>query len=198
MGGMQFAIPSGLTDDNDFIQVLNSMTRSLLVESAPEQLWVIQIDNWFDHKWLRFSGNGVVDFQFPEIMQRLDGALDEFYQDGLTFPPFNPNRVVNQWSFQRNGEDYVEVPLVRLPHPSERRSSNTNLQRRVMDVSRSALVVWFSGNTLKNLRGSAMVYGIKPPRPICWFAAFVKGAEWRPQRTKGVSREYVEALLRAE
>ena len=195
---MQVAIPSGLTDDNDFIEVLTSMLHNLLVESAPEQLWVIQIDNWFDHKWLGFSGKGVVDFQFPEFMLRFDASLDVFYQDRVTFPPFNPNRVLSQWSFQRSDQGYIEVPLVKLPHDTERRSSNSNLQRRAEDFGRSVLVVWFSGNTLKNGRGSAMIYVIKPPQPVCWFAAFVKNAKWTLQRTKGVSKEYVSGLLRAE
>jgi len=51
--GMAISIPSGLTDDNDFVDLLNALLNALLVLQTPEQLWVIQIDNWFDHKWLR-------------------------------------------------------------------------------------------------------------------------------------------------
>lgn len=193
---MQIAIPAGLTDDNDFIEVFNAMLRRLLAEAGSEQLWVIQIDNWFDHKWLGFSGKGAVDFQFPDFMKRFDGAVEEFYQDRLTFPPFNPNRVMSQWSFQRSGQGYVEVPLLKLPHPTERRSSTSNLQRRVESFSSSALVVWFSGSTLKNGRASVMVYDIKPLHAACWFVAFVKNAQWTPQRTKGVSGDYVQGLLK--
>ena len=56
---MAISIPSGLTDDNDFIDLLNALLNAFLVQQTPEQLWVIQIDNWFDHKWLRYSGSGI-------------------------------------------------------------------------------------------------------------------------------------------
>jgi hypothetical protein len=42
---MAVAIPSGLTDDNDFVDLLNSLLNGLLAQHAPKQLWVIQIDN---------------------------------------------------------------------------------------------------------------------------------------------------------
>jgi hypothetical protein len=89
----------GDTDDPYFIALLDLLVGGLALRESPEGLWIIQIDNWFDHKWLRFSGIGAVDFRFPAFMNRYDGALDEFYQDKVTFPPFSPNRVMLQWSF---------------------------------------------------------------------------------------------------
>jgi hypothetical protein len=134
-------IPSGLSDDNDFIEVFNSLLRMLVAKDVTDRLWVIQIDNWFDHKWLKFSGIGAVDFVFPEYMGRFDGALDEFYQDRVTFPPFTPNRILGQWSFQRSGDDLLEVALPKLLHATERRSSGENLQRRSEDFCGSGLFV---------------------------------------------------------
>jgi len=95
---MAVAIPSGLTDDSDFIDLLNSLLNGLLVQQAPEQLWVIQIDNWFDHKWLRYSGSGSVGSKFPvdwtsAFMDRFDSVKEQFWQDKLTFPPFAPDRM---------------------------------------------------------------------------------------------------------
>jgi hypothetical protein len=191
-------IPSGLSDDNDFIEKLNSMLGKLIAVNSTERLWVIQIDNWFDHKWLGFSGKGIVDFKFPEYMHRFDAALDEFYQDHVTFPPFTPNRVLNQWSFQRSGQHLIEVPLVKLPHATERRPSNSNLQRRIAKSDPASLCVWFSGNTLKNGRGSVMVYDLRSSEPTRWFVAFVRKAAWVPALTKGVSQQHVTALLGTE
>jgi hypothetical protein len=188
-------IPSGLNDDNGFIEMLNSMLGKLIVQSATERLWIIQIDNWFDHKWLGFSGNGVVDFQFPEFMHRFDVALDEFYQDHVTFPPFTPNRVLRQWSFQRSGQNLIEVPLVKLPHATDRRPSSSNLHRRIAKFDANSLFVWFSGNTLKNGRGSVMVYDMRSSQPTRWFVGFVRKAAWLPGLAKGVSQQYVAALL---
>ena len=98
---MPIKVVSGETDDPQFITLLNSLVRGLIKEDSPHELWIIEIDNWFDHKWLRFSGIGTVDFQFSAFMKRFDAALDEFHQDKVTFPPFNPNRVLGQWSFVR-------------------------------------------------------------------------------------------------
>lgn len=197
---MAVAIPSGLTDDNDFIDLLNSLLNGLLVQQAPEQLWVVQIDNWFDHKWLRYSGSGSVGSKFPvdwtsAFMDRFDSVKEQFWQDKLTFPPFAPDRVVGQWSFLHSSRGYVEDPLPKLPHSQSRRRSHSNLRNRAEDFVRSASYVWYSGNTLKNGRGSVMVYNIGSPQPVCWFAAFARDSEWTLKRTKGVDKEQVARLL---
>jgi len=191
---MPVRIDVGETDDPYFIALLDSLVSGLAKTKAPEGLWIIQIDNWFDHKWLRFSGISTVDFQFPAFMNRYDAALDEFHQDKVTFPPFTPNRVMAQWSFTRVGDDYVEVPS-RVPHRAEKQPSEANLQRRVQDFNRSASFVWYSAKTVANGRGSIMVYNSTADGVECWFAAFSRKETWKLQATKGVSREEVEDLL---
>jgi hypothetical protein len=188
-------VAGGETDDPLFITLLNSLLRGLITKGTPEELWIIQIDNWFDHKWLRFSGIGVRDFKFPAFMGRSDAALDGFYQDKVTFPPFTPNRVLGQWSFVRVNGDYSEVPLRMLPHPIEKQLSETNLHRRVEGFSRSACFVWYSGRTLANGRASVMVYSVAGDRVEAWFAGFNRQQEWRLHSTKGASRDDVEQLL---
>jgi hypothetical protein len=194
------SIPSGLTDDNDFLGLLNPLLNALLVQQTPEQLWVIQIDNWFDHKWLRYSGSGTVAANFPadwnsSLMDRFTSVKEVFWRDKLTFPPFAPDRISGQWSFLHTSRGYIEVPLPKLPHKESRRRSHSNLNRRVEDFVGSASFVWYSGNTLKNGRGSAMVYSIGPGKPICWFAAFRRKSGWMLERTKGIDKEQVSRLL---
>src|SRR5262249_40323962 len=149
-----------------------ALLRGLLTAHTPSELWVIQIDNWFDHKWLQFSGVGIVEFQFHGLMNRFDAALDEFYREKLTFPPFTPNRVLGQWSYVRSGAGYTEAPLPNLPHATEKRRSELNLQRRVQDFSQSACFVWYSSNTRLNGKGSVMVYRTEVQKIENWFAAF--------------------------
>lgn len=197
---MAISIPAGLTDDNDFVSLVNALLNALLVERTPGQLWVIQIDNWFDHKWLRYSGSGSVASGFPanwnsSFMDRFTSVKEQFWRDKLTFPPFAPDRVANQWSFQRSSEGYVEAPLPKLPHRQSRHRSHSNLNRRVEDFIQSASFVWYSGNTLKNGRGSLMAYNVGPDNPICWFAAFARKAGWTLERTKGIEQEQVSRLL---
>jgi hypothetical protein len=197
---MAISIPSGLTDDNDFVDLLNALLNALLAQQTPEQLWVIQIDNWFDHKWLRYSGSGSVASKFPvdwtsSFMDRFASVKEQFWRDKLTFPPFAPDRVVGQWSFMHAIGGYIEVSLEKLPHRETRRRSHSNLNRRVEDFARLASFVWYSGNTLKNGRGSLMVYVIGPDKPICWFAAFGRKSGWMLERTKGIEKEQVSRLL---
>jgi hypothetical protein len=192
---MPVKIFPGVTDDNDFIQLLNSMVGRILIQECPEQLWIIQIDNWFDHKWLRFSGKGVVDFQFPEFMKRFDAALEEFYQDKITFPPFNPNRVLGQWSYVRQDDDYREFPLSMLPHSTDKQRTSPSLQRRIQDIVSSGCFVWYSANTLSNGRASVMVYTVTAEKSDCWFTAFSRNGTWSLGATKGINRAVVLKLL---
>jgi hypothetical protein len=182
-----------ITDDNDFIKLLNSLLGKLLGQDCPQRLWIIQNDNWFDHKWLRFSGKGAVDFQFPAFMNRFDRALEEFYQDKITFPPFNPNRVPRQWSYIRQDNDYREFPLPVLPHSTDKTSPN--LHRRIQDIVSTGCFVWYSANTLSNGRASVMVYTVNAETSDCWFAAFSRDEAWALGATKGINREVVLGLL---
>jgi len=186
-------IAPGETDDPSFIDLLNSLVSGLLADHAIEKLWIIQIDNWFDHKWLRFSGMGAIASEIP--VDRYDTVKAESYQEKVTFPPFTPNRVMSQWSYLRAGADYIEAPLPALPHATERRHSEMNLRRRIQDFSRSACFIWYSANTVANGRGSIMVYRIEAEELGCWFAAFNRQPEWVLQATKGASRNDVQKLL---
>lgn len=84
MALVKIRLTAGKTDDPRFITVLNSLIHGLIAEPAPDEFWILQIDNWFDHKWLGF-GMGLMT---PNIQV-----------EKLTFPPFTPNRVMGQFSY---------------------------------------------------------------------------------------------------
>ncbi len=190
---MAFTVFSGTTDDNDFIELVNAIICGQLVRFSPEQLWVIHIDNWFDHKWLRFSGNGAVPSDIP--VDRYYSVKEQFYQEKITFPPFSPNRILAQWSYVRAGEGYIESPLPSLPHKTERQPSATNLNRRIAEFSHSACLIWYSANTLKNGRGSLMIYEVKDETVTSWFASFARHHRWQIDQTKGINKEDVQTLI---
>lgn len=111
------AIHIGVNDKDDpaFIDSLNALVLSYANSRLPEQVWIILIDNWFDHKWLRFSGNGAAAWQ-REVggmtlnrfgLDRWDTVKAEFHRNKLTFPPFNPSRVIAQCSYVRQADDYL-------------------------------------------------------------------------------------------
>src|SRR5262245_21069753 len=86
-------------DDPSYLASLCGMLAALVEQHRPEVVHLVRVDNWFDHKWLRFSGIGRVAFERGH--PKIDTALDAMWQTELTFPPFSPGRVVNEESFRR-------------------------------------------------------------------------------------------------
>jgi hypothetical protein len=181
-------------DDPAFLNCVDRVIAALIKRHAPEELYLVRIANWFDYKWLRFSGIGRVPFNGLSIHT----ALDEFKQEQLTFPPFTPNRVVTQHYFGRGrGGQFYEQPPIRLVHRTTRGHSARNLHRRVADFSRSAVFVWFSSNSAANRQGSVMAYSAVEANVTAWYAAFLLDRTWRLGRVKGISIAQAEAYLTA-
>ena len=192
---MPAEIVVGENDDPYFIGLANRVVSGLLSLHKPEKAWIIQIDNWFDHKWLKYSGYGLIASNIP--MDRYDTVKAESFQEKVTFPPFTPNRVLGQWSYQKTGSDYRELASPRVPHGNRRRFSDMNLRNRVQDFSSSALFVWYSSNTVATGRGSVMIYKVLRGAVDCWFVSFTRTEEWRLAATKGVSQNMIQTLLAA-
>jgi hypothetical protein len=184
------------TDDPAFVRIVHNVMEGILFRSELQELYVIAIDNWFDQKWLGFSGIGSVVFEFPPFMNRCDAALEEFRQDKITLPAFAPSRVILQNYFRRDGKSsaYVKQTRHRALYEKRRQSSAKNLQRRIQAVSNAALFVWYSSNTIKNDRASMMVYVVKNDRVQTWFVGFRKDVTWKLNLTKGISRELIEGF----
>src|SRR4051812_48905705 len=118
-------------DDPAFLAIIDRMIANLVSRNGPDEVHLIHIDNWFDRKWLRFSGYGIVrnpDNPFSEV------AKEEKNKDKKPFPPFTPNRIVAQYLYCRMSDgNYEERPPSRLVHRRGRRSSSENLHRRAAD-----------------------------------------------------------------
>jgi len=186
------------TDDLQFVELLDLLLGAIIRDFEPEEVWIIKIDNWFDHKWLNYSGKGVVDFPLPALGVGEYGALEPHWQGRLTFPPFPPSRVLSQEAYLREADGYKEVKLRLKPHPRRRQMSENNLQRRVRHFTRSGAFFWYSGNTAMNGRASVMVYTMHHRRTASWFAEFVKMKDWHLHQAKGISRGELLQLLNIE
>ena len=178
-------------DDPEFVDLVKRIIAGCISDSFPNTIIVIRIDNWFDYKWLGFSGIGRVRFDggFGQ-----DTALDEFRQDQITLPPFSPSRVSEEYCFERevNGEYSARDPRPLL-YQKELARSSQNLHKRIIDRIDSAVIVWFSSNTKQNLRGSIMIYEVKGPEVNPWYAGFVKEEQWRVLQTRGISMDQVQS-----
>jgi hypothetical protein len=200
---MKIEIPTNDSDDATFVDLIGRIASELVDSSSPEQLFLIKIDNWFDHKWLKFSGKGRVGFGFFEdylVGMDMDTALDEFRQDQVTFPPFSPRRVIEQYYFLRgdNG-NYTFPKRAPLVHQRILRHSSDNLHKRVVDFAGSAIFVWLSSNTEANGRGSFMVYQVQDGEVQTWYVNLTKArGEWRLLKTKGIAPSEVQSLIVAQ
>ena len=183
-------------DDPQFVGVVSRVVRGELETEPVGEVFVIRIDNWFDRKWLNFSGRGRVPFTWGGDWYRVDTALDEFHQIKKTFPPFVPNRVIEELCFIReNDGSYSLNPNGPFVHSQVRSRSCRNLHRRVTAFSGSALFAWFSSQTRVNGRGSLMVYRAQGSRVTSWYASLAGGPAWRLLRVENVPRERLQAWL---
>jgi hypothetical protein len=180
-------------DDPGFVSLLESMIMNLLKESATEEVYVFQLNNWFDHKWLNYSGQGVLSGEDDEQADQV--KLTEFHKKRITIPAFNPKRIILQKYYRKNKDNnYREAPLPREIHRKQR--SQQNLHRPIADQSDSAIFIWYSANTIRNQRGSLMVYLIQEDQVETWYASFlIENKQWKIKQAKGKSLEAVEKLM---
>jgi hypothetical protein len=181
-------------DDPAFLAVIDRLVERLAARDQPQDVRLIAIDNWFGPKWLRYSGRGVVAFPYG-YAANIVVALDDHYQDKLTFPPFTRNRIVSEHYFSRVSEgSYQEQCPAHLVHRRQWRWKEERLHRRVADFSRSGLFIWYSSRTSSNDRGSLLAYASSGEQTSGWYAGLVRGQAWRIEQVKGINRDALCAL----
>jgi hypothetical protein len=185
-------------DDPAFLAVVDRILLRLVRRLRPQDVYLVHIDNWFGPKWLRYSGKGVVAFPYG-YTQNIVVALDDHYQDQLTFPPFTRNRVIGQYHFPRfPSGDYEEQAPAHLVHRRRYRWKEQTLHRRVADFSESGLFVWYSSGSAATRRASLLVYVVHRGTADAWYAGFSERRGWQLDQVKGTSREAVSALMAPE
>jgi hypothetical protein len=176
-------IPIYLTgeDDQQFVESVSRILNGAAHSYQPAEIYLIQVDSWFDHKWKNFSG--VIDLQ-----------LGTWLGPMLRVPPFNPHRIVSELHYQLKEQpaDYVQSPA---PYLHVFQYSESNLQRRLVQMSESCLYIWYSCNTRKNDRGSLLLYNIEKEQQIAWYVSFLRNVEWKVNKLKGISRTELSGLM---
>jgi hypothetical protein len=202
-----FDLGAALDDDRDFLDLATRLIAGAAKVHGPEDVLIYKIDNWFDHKWLGFSGKVL--------------AAIGVWSSPLTLPPFVANRVVRRWHYRRDevGDGYrVQVSPPDVHH---RGWTARNLQRRVRQVVPDSALFWFSGNTAATGRGSLMAYAPVDPDlwpwspdpegpagassksiPVDpdlwpWFLAFVRDPKWKVAHRKNIHAYEVRSFEEA-
>jgi hypothetical protein len=184
-------------DDPQFAELVNRLTAALVNASSPEQVFMMRIDNWFDHKCLSFSG--IDNTAASSRMNSADSARDEStHHQKIFFPPFTVNRLTGEYYFVRdeNG-DYSPSASAPYLHQRKPAHSSETIHKQVTEFSDSAIFVWFSSNTESNSRGSIMIYELKDSIVHGWYAGLSKSRDWRVLQTRGITRDEVRSLLTA-
>src|SRR5271165_3435238 len=128
-------------DDPRFTDLVGRAVAGEVDAQTALGLFIIRIDNWFDHRWLNFSGKGRVAYGPTGIPSYdPDTALDEFHRQGTktTFPPFNPNRVITQDFYRRGATSYALEEDGPWVHSAAKERSSANLRRRIATHNNSS------------------------------------------------------------
>lgn len=190
---MSIPIKTKDTDDPGFVTMMESILNQLNAGYCPDEVFIIRVRGWFDHKWLNFSGIGRVPYDSPQP-DHPQVALDEFFQGQITFPPFTPKRILSQerWAYDDQASKNT------LPYKRRYQRSAMNLHRRIKDHSNSAIYIWYSSETEKNKRGSIMVYCVKDETINTWYSSFLYSESWKLDQTKGIGRDLLQNLIDAQ
>ncbi len=104
------------TDHPDFVAIVEKVISNLDLLYPLNEVFIIRVRGWFDHKWLNFSGIGRVPFESP-IPDHPQMALDEFFQDQdtelLLGKRINP-AVFNDYNVGRVLDKAYEIGAIRI------------------------------------------------------------------------------------
>lgn len=171
-----------LTDNDDprFIALASRLLDAAVTANRPSEIYLIRIDQWFDAKWLNFSG-------------KVLGALG-VHGRPITVPPFHPHRVIAEIHFSAAPDSGAFVPTAAAPiHIAQ--PGDQNLKRSVGGVAASAIFFWFSSSTLDLDRGSTMLYRTNQGEIFSWYASFHRSPTWRLERHRGISPTEIQRQL---
>jgi hypothetical protein len=170
-------------DAAPFLAIVQSATEGLEAAHRPELLYLIHVDNWFDHKWLGFLGGA------PEsaIWKK---------EDHLPIPPFVPNRILSQqvWSLDPTSDSRRPVTKPALHVKTGDAGKGTVAKRDVSSLAPGAVLIWYSGRTRINGRGSIMAYAPEDDGHRIWFVGLDGARGWTVLNAKGTNRESFESL----
>jgi len=167
-------------DAPDFIKSINKIMFGLIEKFQINEVCLVRIKNWFDHKWLNYSGKSVVQFHGGAGL--FDVSLDNEWREKITVPPFNPNRVLSETFFRVKPTEnkMFEKPL----HTTK--DSNDNLHNRISMYTKNGLFVWYSSDTEHNQKGSLMIYRVQDGVVSTFYASFEHNNGWKIKQTKDI------------
>ena len=65
-----------------FIHILEELVNRIITREDIAEIKLVKIKNWFDHKWLKFSGKGIIHFSATTHPDKI--ALASVWRDKIT------------------------------------------------------------------------------------------------------------------
>ena len=166
--------------DSTFTPFVERALNNAVESSHPNEVYVVQVDGWFDYKWQQFSGT---------VMHEI-----AVWRNNLTLPPFHPSRILSERYFRlRPDLKLYAVASAKPLHINQ--PSGANLQRSIRDISSSGIFVWYSQISKDSDRASLMLYSVDAGEASGWYAGFARKDEWRLAQVKGTSRKAAATIL---
>lgn len=172
---MKLRIAPAADDDPGYLACIENAVSALVKRAAPEEIFLVRMDNWFDQGFLNYGVSG----EHPEDFR---------------IPPFRKSHIVSELYFLKNETGKYETAKPRFVlHPAMPEKTGPRLLR---DYAESTLLVWFASKSKIARRGSLMIYHVDEGRITAWFALFSKNGVWRVANAHGAAPESVAAIAR--
>jgi hypothetical protein len=136
----------------------------------------------FDRKWLEFSGKAL-------------GALG-VWEGRLTVPPFHPHRVLAETHALVASSEPLKLTFQPTVLLHRQQPSGENLNRKIANISQSALLVWYSSNTRTSDQASLTVYSSTSEGQSGWYASFQRKNDWAVHNLRGILRAEMNLLMK--
>ncbi|WP_192822409.1 hypothetical protein [Rufibacter sp. LB8] len=168
-------------DSLAFLEKVEQIILDRVLLWTPDELYITCIDNWFDSKWLGFSGTIMHEISIRQLVE-------------VTLPPFNPNRVVGSDLYLNEGKHYIRNEIKRPLHIYQ--NSTSNLKRKITDFSKNGLFIWYSGNSEPNGTGSIMGYLVQADNIFTFYLTLSSALDWGVKKAVGLTAEEANSILR--
>jgi len=183
-------------DDQKFISQLLDLIEEYHRQAESRDIFLIKVDNWFDHKGLGYAGKSKIGIN--NGLEQIDSIIRPTwkFENDVTIPSFNPNRIFEEHHFlYKNNKILLKENVSNFVHPKEHKKGLKVLNNKIIDFSSSGLFVWFSSNTIINRKGSMMLYRISDEKVTGWYASFIFKEKWKVNKVKNMDRDTIINLF---
>lgn len=171
-------------DSPEFVSLVDRALDGIIRRYSPSTVVLIKIDNWFGSRWLGFKGKFIGSAGVTQ-------NVVEYPAKDVAIPPFVPERVVSQRQFVSPSNEEIDAGTPIHKHVPSRLA----LRRRASSEAPGEALIWYSGNSKTNGRGSLMAYLPLDSMYWPWFVDFQEGNPWRITEIRGIKPEDLSLLM---